>query len=42
MTSRVLQEIDPVAYRCGFVDWLDSEITAGIFIEQDDKYYLPE
>ena len=24
-TSRALLEIDPVAYRCGFNDWADSE-----------------
>lgn len=23
--SHVLKLVDPVAYRCGFVDWLDSE-----------------
>lgn len=23
--ARVLREVDPVAYRCGFNDWLDSE-----------------
>jgi hypothetical protein len=23
--SQVLQAVDPTAYRCGFVDWLDSE-----------------
>lgn len=23
--SRVLKEMDPTAYRCGFIDWLDSE-----------------
>lgn len=23
--SMVLEEIDPIAYRCGFNDWLDSE-----------------
>ena len=23
--SRVLEELDPIAYRCGFNDWLDSE-----------------
>lgn len=31
--DRVLKEVDPVAYRCGFVDWLDfegwNEIDAG-------------
>ena len=23
--SRILAEIDPVAYRCGFVDWIDGQ-----------------
>lgn len=23
--ARVLEEVDPIAYRCGFVDWLNSE-----------------
>jgi hypothetical protein len=23
--SRVLSELDPIAYSCGFSDWLDSE-----------------
>ncbi len=22
--SRILKECDPIAYRCGFLDWLDS------------------
>ncbi len=25
-TSRALKDLDPVAYRCGYVDWLDAEI----------------
>lgn len=25
-TSRALKEIDPIAYRCGFNDWLDAEL----------------
>lgn len=24
--SRILKEMDPVAYRCGFNDWLDGEV----------------
>lgn len=23
--SRVLEELDPIAFRCGFVDWADAE-----------------
>ena len=24
-TSRVLEEMDPIAFRCGFADWADAE-----------------
>lgn len=33
--SKVLQEMDPTAYRCGFNDWLDGEN----FYEVDGEYY---
>jgi len=33
--SRVLAEIDPTAYRCGFSNWLDAEN----FAEVDGDYY---
>lgn len=33
-TSRALYELDPVAYRCGFNDWIDSEL--GETIEEID------
>lgn len=23
--SRILREVDPIAYRCGLLDWLDGE-----------------
>ena len=32
-TSRTLYEIDPTAYRTGFLDWLDSEIQDGSIVE---------
>ena len=32
-TSRALRELDPIAYRCGFNDWLDSEVQDGQVIE---------
>lgn len=32
-TSHALREIDPIAYRCGFLDWLDGEITEGTIVE---------
>lgn len=35
LPSRVLKEIDPVAYRCGMNDWLDG---AG-YVEIDGNYY---
>ena len=36
LASKVLEECDPVAYRCGFSDWLDGER----FYEVDGEYYL--
>lgn len=36
--SRVLKELDPIAYNCGFSDWLDS---AGLY-EHGDDYYEQE
>lgn len=36
--SYVLEEVDPIAYRCGMVDYMDSlEL-----VEIDGEYYLPE
>lgn len=29
--SRVLKEVDPIAYRCDINDWLDSLVTDGLF-----------
>lgn len=33
--SRVLKEVDPIAYRCGMNDWLDGEE----YFELDGEYY---
>ena len=30
-TARTLKDVDPIAYRCGFCDWLDSEIGETLF-----------
>lgn len=30
-TSNALKELDPIAYRVGFSDWVDSEIDETIF-----------
>lgn len=38
-TSYALKELDPIAYRCGFVDWLDAEGYREHPTE-DDTYYL--
>ena len=35
LASRVLREVDPTAYRCGFWDWLDSQ---GIDSDSLDEY----
>ena len=37
--SRILEEIDPIAYRCGFNDWLDYEEWdefEGDYMKRDD------
>ncbi len=36
--STVLEECDPVAYRCGFSDWLDSEDLVDIGVDRDEYY----
>lgn len=35
-SSSVLEEVDPIAYRCGFSDWLDSQLTDGFLFEHSD------
>lgn len=40
-TSHALKNLDETAYRCGFNDWLDSEVSEGNIIEQNDTYYKP-
>jgi len=40
-TSRTLREVDPTAYRCGFLDWIDGECKDGALFETDptaDEY----
>lgn len=39
--SRVLKECDPIAYRCGFNDWLDAEVSDGNidYNDERDEYY---
>jgi hypothetical protein len=37
-TSRALKLIDETAYRCGFNDWLDSELGETIW-EKDGEYF---
>lgn len=39
--GRALKDVDPVAFRCGLSDWLDSQI-GELFVCLDDKYYLKE
>lgn len=33
--SRIFKEVDPIAYRCGFHDYADSQITDGVWHESD-------
>lgn len=35
--SRILRELDPIAYRVGFNDWLDSEKPTTEESEEDDS-----
>lgn len=32
-TSRALKELDPIAYRCGFNDWIDGQLLGGAWTE---------
>lgn len=41
-TSNVFKEIDPIAYRVYFSNWLDSEIEDGRLVEHDGEYYDKE
>lgn len=38
-TSNLLKSTDPIAYRCGFNDWLDVEISEGNIKEVEGLYY---
>ena len=38
LPSKVLSECDPIAYRCGFNDWLDGELDETI-VEFEGEYY---
>ena len=33
--ARILKELDPIAYRCGFNDWLDAE---GLELGDEDEF----
>ena len=37
--SRVLKEVDPIAYRCGHNDYIDSECKCNTIEEINDDYY---
>ena len=40
--SLALKNVDPIAYRCGFNDWLDSELSDDRIILVNNKYYEGE
>lgn len=40
--SSALKAVDPIAYSCGFTDWLDAELSDGRLFEKDDEYYLED
>lgn len=35
-TSAVLRQVDPIAFRYGMLDWLDSNLSGGIWTEHTD------
>lgn len=37
-SSRLLREVDETAYRCGFNDWLDAEVSEHTIYEHNDSY----
>ena len=39
--ARALAMLDPIAFRCGMSDWLDSELGQSIW-EKDGEYYDSE
>ncbi len=42
-TSKALKSTDPTAYRCGFVDWLDNQISYGTYTDEiEGKHYDQE
>lgn len=41
--SRIVEELSPTDFRCGKVDWIDSEIKNGVLSEEiDGEYYNAE
>jgi hypothetical protein len=42
LPSTTLKTVDPIAYRCGFVDYLDSLVTDEIIFEHEDGSYHDE
>ena len=41
--SRIVEELSPTDFRCGKVDWIDSEIKNGVLSEEiDGEYYDAE
>jgi len=39
-TSHVLRQVDEVAYRCGFNDWISAEIDDGMLKETNGQYWV--
>jgi len=37
--SDAFESVDPIAFRCGRNDWLDSEINCGLFVEFDGETF---
>lgn len=37
--SNAFKSVDPIAYRCNYNDWVDSQLQDGVLEEVDGKYY---
>lgn len=40
-TARTFKMVDEIAYRCEFANWLDNQVSDGVIVEKEDKYYDP-
>lgn len=41
-TARALKLVDPIAYNCGFNDWLDAAVTDKQLFEVNNEYFTED